>query len=508
MPSSIRLLGLPLAFVTAVLTASTALASPLLELVGETSASGGGLQARTVPGGSAAAYFNPALLTDTPEGASLGFMVLRQQINLALDGRPGTEFAVPEGIENARDGEGMRFDIYPAPTDLLQYGRQETALQPALTARPRQGAGSGHETLQYFTAGIVVKLFRDRVAFGFHGLIPVGEFTRMRAFFNDEREQFFSNSLHPELYADRLLAVSIALGLGVRLTDWLSLGAGATLALKANVGAGAYVLDAGNLANLLLNVDAPVEVGVSPHVGILCKPTDRFRLTATAHSPQQVELGAGFSFQLPNLIADQSTLRFVLDYMPWRFSLGASYDLIQTPSHVLSVAASGVLSRWSTYRDRHGDTPRAPYGWSDTLSPTLGVRDRLGRVSTALDLTYAPSPVPEQTGRTNYVDNHRVSGALSFEYGFEAWDTAVKVGAQIQAHILLGRYHQKLRTPTRPDGEVIAPELVKDELPDDALVGGQPVEGAQGLQTNNPGWPGFGSIGWVGATSLYMTVEL
>ncbi|HMJ14744.1 MAG TPA: hypothetical protein VK524_25205, partial [Polyangiaceae bacterium] len=63
-------------------------------------------------------------------------------------------------------------------------------------------------------------------------------------------------------------------------------------------------------------------------------------------------------------------------------------------------------------------------------------------------------------------------------------------------------------TPTSSDGQNLAPELVTDELPDDAQVGGDPVAGAQGLQTNNPGWPGFESEGWVVASSLYFRVSI
>ena len=36
---------------------------------------------------------------------------------------------------------------------------------------------------------------------------------------------------------------------------------------------------------------------------------------------------------------------------------------------------------------------------------------------------------------------------------------------------------------------------VLDEVPDDAVVGGMPLAGGAGLQTNNPGWPGFASRG-------------
>ena len=127
------LLSLPCTWLGA---ANTAQASPLLELIGDTG-SAGGLQARTVAGGSGAAYFNPALLTDSPAGPTLGFVLLRQDINISLDGRPGPQFGIPEGIENARNGENERLAIYPAPTNLLQFGQEETASQPAILERHR-----------------------------------------------------------------------------------------------------------------------------------------------------------------------------------------------------------------------------------------------------------------------------------------------------------------------------------------------------------------------------------
>jgi hypothetical protein len=116
--------------------------------------------------------------------------------------------------------------------------------------------------------------------------------------------------------------------------------------------------------------------------------------------------------------------------------------------------------------------------------------------------------VPAQTGRTNYVDNDRVSGSLGAEYRFSLWKTGMHVGAQGQVHRLLPRQQAKLPTPTRPDGKNLAPELVKDEVPDDTQISGEPLANAAGLQTNNPGWPGFASEGWIFGATIYLAVEL
>lgn len=91
-------------------------------------------------------------------------------------------------------------------------------------------------------------------------------------------------------------------------------------------------------------------------------------------------------------------------------------------------------------------------------------------------------------------------------YAFSALGTRFRIGTALQAHRLLPHHQTKLPTPTSPDGLDHTPALVADEVPDDSTLGGQALAGSQGLQTNNPGWPGFGSQGWVVGGSLYVAV--
>src|SRR5579862_5337426 len=156
----------------------------------------GGMNGRVIEGGAADAYFNPALLIDSTPGISLGVVVLSEQIGVTLAGRPGTQYAVPEGIENATHANGSQWASAPIPTNWLQNGRPATALNPALPARPRQGDGSGSGVFAYQMLGLVTKLFRDRLTLGAYALIPYSKFTGANAFYSDEREQYFTNSLH------------------------------------------------------------------------------------------------------------------------------------------------------------------------------------------------------------------------------------------------------------------------------------------------------------------------
>jgi hypothetical protein len=487
------------------LAASEAHASPPLELVGGMGGTGG-LDGRAVEGGASSSYFNPALLVDAPAGVSAGVLVLSEQIGITLAGRPGTQYAVPEGIENATHANGSPWASAPIPTNWLQYGRSATSLNAALPARPRQGDGSDTGLFAYQMVGLVAKLFHEKLTLGAYALIPYSKFTGADAFYSDEREQYFTNSLHPELYGDRLVATSVALAGGLALTDALSVGLGFSLNLTTQAFTPTYVANTGQLQNILVDSDVKVIASVAPHVGVSYKPAPRVRLTATAHAPEKLDIDTNFTFLLANGVQQAANVDFTHDYVPWQFGAGGSIDIVKTDTETLALAASAVLGLWSNYVDRHGESPTAAYGWYDTITPVVGARYQRGPVGLLLDAQYQPTPVPRQTGRTNYVDNDRVGVDGGIDYKFSLLDTTFHIGAQVQVQRLLPRYQTKLSTPASPDGLDHTPQLVVDEVPDDGVVNGQPIAGRQGLQTNNPGWPGFGSAGWLTGGGMYLSI--
>jgi len=484
----------------------TAYASPLFELLGG-SGGQGGLQARHAGPSAASAYFNPSLLTDAAAGLTFGVVLLNTEIGIQVDPR-SPEAKVPEGLVNAGHADGTRFTTYPIATDLLQNGRPETALTPGLRSRPRQHAGTGHATHTYESIGLVIKLFKQRLALGFHGLIPNNGFTAFSSIYADEREQYFTNSLHAELYGDRTKAMSLAFAAGVRITDSLTIGAGATIGLLALADAPVYVADAGRLQDIQLNTDVDAKISLIPHGGISWRPHESWHLTGTVHAPQKIEIEASFQFLLATGIEQGSSLRFTYDYQPWQVGGGLGYDVYQQRDLSVTATASLLYARWSRYIDRQAMRPAGTYAWQDTFAGAGGVRMQKAGLAVALDGQYKPTPVPQQTGRTNYVDNDRVGVALAIEQAFTLWETSFKVGVQVTSHRLLERHQTKIRPPTRPDGTSGSPELVLDEVPDDSVISDMPVAGREGLQTNNPGWPGFSSGGWVTAAGLTLSVAL
>jgi hypothetical protein len=167
-----------------------------------------------------------------------------------------------------------------------------------------------------------------------------------------------------------------------------------------------------------------------------------------------------------------------------------------------------VYGTWSNYVDRQGEAPLPAYVWRDTITGTVGTRFQLERVGTFVDLQYKPTPVPLQTGITNYVDNDRLGASVGADYAFKFLGTQLRIGAQMQSYLLLARHQSKLPTPTFSDGENRTPQVVRDEVPDDAQRVDDPVAGREGLQTNNPGWPGFSSSGWVLGGGVYLSVGM
>lgn len=474
---------------------TAAQASPIFELVGDVSGDGG-FNPRVTGASSASAYFNPALLSEAKQQVEVGFMVLSDQISLTLDWRPGG--AVPQliGDRNAfNPGTGEPISNDTIPTDWLENGckRDECADSP-MVARKRQEAGSSANTRAYSIIGVVAPIVKKRLVLGIHSVVPMGEFTNAHSFYNDEREQFFTNSLHPELYSDRLTAMSVAFGLGSELSDALSVGIGFTVNLINTANAGTYVRDAVDYETLRLSNEVAVNADMTPHFGVTLRPSENLSLSTTLHTEQRFEVRAQFAALLPVGNESETQRVSVHNFVPTQLAFGADLDFNPQAEAVFGLVSTVVYRDWSSYVDRQGEAPTVygeQFAWDDTISASAGLRYRSGASRALLDFTVVPSPVPEQVGRSNYVDNTRVGLALGAQWDMEFGELTVVPGFQLQAQQLLSRYNKK------------DDELIRDEVPDGSVdAQREPIPQAEGLQTNNPGWPGFSSEGWILAGAI------
>lgn len=480
--------------VCATLAARVARASPALDLIGAVGGNGGA-QAEVSGPSAASTYFNPAFLTEAEDNFTVGYVLYSEQMSVFLDGRNGGDVPLSVAGRNMVYPNGTPIPNDSVPTQWLEHGCPAgttvgTCPPPGFAARPRQGHPASGVTRSYVAVGLVRHLLNDRLSLGFYALLPLGSFIAARQFFPDEREALFTNSLYPELYGDRMQALSMVFGGGVKITRSLSLGVGLSVGVANAAQSADYVRDSSNYNLLLINNNVATSVTASPTFGARWQPVRWLQLGFAAHAPEKFAINTDISAALPDGATSATTRDAVFDYEPWRLSFGARVGVIEHKHQGLAVVASGDYGFWSTYTDRQGQSPSV-YGsdlaWSNTLGGALGVRFRQGNFRDFVDFVYQPSPVPEQIGRSNYVDNDRVGVRLGGNLKLALGPVKFTAGLQLFGDRLVARHNQKNNS------------RIVDELPDNAQFASthQPVPGAQGLQTNNPGWPGFGSKGWL-----------
>ncbi len=472
-------------------------ASPLFEIAGGDN--GGGSNARFTSPGVSSAYFNPAMLPHVRRSLSFGVLVIQDSVTLTLDGRNGGDVGLELLDSYNEDLTGFEYGTYP--TDWIENGCDPATggeCQRAVAARPRQADGTSGQVSPLVSVGLVQPVFGSYLVLGVHALIPAGSFTGGDQFFVDEREQFFSNSLHPELLGDRLSAPSVAVALATEPTEGFTLGVGLGIKMVTGAQADTFIIDGNEQAETLqLSTGIDVSIGVAPYMAARYEFGERAgSLSLTAHSPNRFDVEVGLLTQLADGDVQTATRGATLDYMPWQLGFGGEVTMPSRGDWHIALTAGVVYRTWSKYVDRQGDTPSGDYAWSDTVSPSLGARFEHDGTAFGVDANYASSPVPEQTGRTNYVDSDRFgfNGSISREVVLAGLD--LRVGLNGQLNRITQRHHTKAEVDTSAE---VDPNLVIDEFPDTAVDTRrqEPVDAAVGLQTNNPGWPGFGSEGWI-----------
>ncbi len=459
--------------VLVVLSSAVVEAAPVLEIMGAAN-SIQPFTARVVGTGAAVSYFNPALLPYQPNRFGLDFLAALGRLRIDYESRPpGSDIsaeiydALPVGGESA--GRSFR----PLPTDKLRSPR---------------GHHDPSQTDLYLAIGSTKPFLDGRLAFGLYALFPLQRFQAHRPFFNDEREQYFSNSLRFELFEDRLEIAGFVFGFGGRPLEWLSLGAGLTLWSSTVAHTELFVPDAGNQQKNEINSTTEITFSVVPHFGLSVSPWRGLRLTSTVHLAAQsgVDGRSDLQFWRYDYPEGESSLikdfEFAYGYLPLRVSAGVAWFEEQEEGPSWSAALSVLWAMWSDYRDRHkGKTdPR----WSDTVTIAASGEVSFREHRAGLSLSWVPTPVPESRGRRNYVDNDRVGVALGWESSFDLGRVAIGGGLNVQAQWLIPR--RVVKDPT----------LIPDEFPEsDHVLTGERIASSIGLQSNNPGYPGFRSSG-------------
>ncbi len=456
--------------------------SSVLELVGP-SDSVNSFTPRILSTGAEAAYFNPAYLVMLEDSFKVGFGMIIQSKQINHFARP-SGYDVPGEIYNADQSELTKGDRYvPIATEDLINER---------------GSAEYDSFDMVLTIGAVKNIWRNRLAAGAYAVLPTSGIQTQQPFFNDEREQYFSNSLHYELYGDRLKQFSMAFALGGRVSDFLSLGLGVAVTTYTVTRNRVFVPDGSNPSAQIINSEMKVGGSAAPYFSFIANPFMGLNLTGTFHFPTNtgvVELNNEMQVWNWDYEGDkkyiEASSKMTAGYQPIKFSGGIYYDF-EYRGYKLTPMGSFEWTRWSTYINRHGQKPLDK--WSDTFSGNWGFHLRHKDRKAAIDFTFVPSPVPKQDGRENYVDNDRFGFSVGYVEYFHFDQFSIGGGITSSIQFLLSRKEEKNLSRGEKEGGIV------DEFPDDAtnyfdLEGGFPE--AEGLQTNNPGFPGWKSKGFV-----------
>ncbi|HOW52850.1 MAG TPA: hypothetical protein PLV42_12500 [bacterium] len=488
---------------------TTLSASSLLELVGAPDSTNP-FNARTIPIGGEAAYFNPSLLVDQQDSAKAGFFMMVE--SLFIDHfKKDPRYNVTEEIYQA------------ASNEINNVGNDVPYRDQRFTPLPTKGLLSDRGTNDYDDIKMVIALgatktiIEEWLTLGLYMLLPATSVQTQTPYYNDEREQYFSNSLHFELLEDRSQQFNIAFGLGGKVNQYLHLGAGLSFTSYTLTETDVYVPDSSNPAFQILNTSIKVTGSLSPHFSFAAYPIEDLIITETVHLQSdngQIELQNktqvwGWDYgddpndpkkKVSHYLASSGSMTY--GYEPLRVGWGISYAFNLGHDYKLAPVIGGMWSHWATYENRHGEKPQDR--WSDTVTASAGLHLKHEERQVGFDFQFVQTPVPDQTGRETYIDNHRLIWAGGWTEYFEFEKVTIAGGVQAQLQWLLYRTTMKDLTRTESDGGVV------DEFPDDAINYSDPEQkpfaSAQGLQTNNPGFPGFRSGGFLIGTGLFMKI--
>ena len=447
---------------------------------------GNGFTARVLAQGTEATYFNPAFLPDIKTDLSFGTLVMGEWSHIQLLQRPaGVD--VPNSVYDA--------DLVRSPTGGSGFWPQPTS--QLLRARSNT---STREATAYLAMGLARPLLGKALVFGFYAIVPTSGFLHQDSFFSDEREQYFSNQLHAELLGDRLKVSSISAAVGGRIVPELSWGVGVDLGMATRTHMQVYIPDASDQRTLLMVPQIETSLAIAPYASLVMHPSKRWLVTSTVHLPKSWDTSGENRLRFWNYTYPSGQTAIVQSYdltqglEPLRVALGASTSGKRGKLE-WELGFQGVWTQWSHYRDRHNEQPVDP--WHNTINLGLGWIFKWSQQQLFAELGVAPSPVPDQVGRSNYVDNTRFGSSLGYEIPLRYREANYSLGLYLQSQFLIRRSVTKQSTAAHP---------VADELPDGAVdrMHALPLPGASGLQTNNPGYPGFSSSGTLLGAALVL----
>lgn len=401
----------------------------------------------------------------------------------------------PAGLSLSRDSIGLGLTGAFDRTAILLAPRPRGYDPPDYDLRlnPREDSGDQGQIFGVLLS-LNLRLFSDDFHAGFLAYFPSVGFAHADGYLPDEREQYMSNRLRFERLDERLRTEVIAFAGSYRLADWLSLGAGLNMLQGSRTETQVYTPNAAVPGQVYMATDLEQTTDLALIAGAMVQPWDFLRFGLAFHDELAFEVRGRSVVQIRGQENEDDypitqPIEQVQHASPPRFDFGVAYT---GAAWTAAVDASWEL--WSRYLGPDGQLA----GFEDGYSVRAGFEHAV-RKGTRFrgGLGWHPSPVPDQTGRTNYVDNHRIVAALGAGSEFEWWEQRFEVDLGLQMHALLERETTK-RIAAKAPGCATGTTRLCDEVADSDTD--TPVLSAaetRGLQTGNPGFPGFSAGGYL-----------
>ncbi|MEY3013716.1 MAG: hypothetical protein RIT45_2451 [Pseudomonadota bacterium] len=413
-----------------------------------------------------------------------------QAVDVALPGAASTTVAV--AWVSGLSGGGLTMQARPASADVPdavlttspEGGWPDAANKPVPTGqlpslRPT-GAPAADPAL---AIGATFRLHR-RLGVGVLAVLPQGAMVNGTLAYTDERGALFGQGPRWARFDGNDRAPAIAMTVGASPWDGFGFAFGAWMSQTTVAEADTYVSTLGSDDPVPIALQTRVETSLAWRMGVRLGGGARRWL-------------AGLSLQQARGLEIESRSRVTI-----RGFGDAGPELEQRDTGVVGWVPTRVdaFGRWRgegwrlaaglTWRDR-------PSGASALPEPRIAASVAMGAAWEAVaGAAWSFAWQPAQTGRSNWVDNDVVAGSLGVSWRTERSFGTLRIAAGTRLDWLVARTHDK-DASTIPD-EV--PPLVEPAT-------GAPVAGAEGLQTNNPGYPGYRSEGWIVSTSLTVTLQ-
>ena len=420
-----------------------------------------------------AVYYNPAQLTEAKAGFAFGVVHSFDFINISLmDRKPGVDISDKiydsEPMENPAKG----YSFYPIPTSKLPKKRRDI---------------NDLDNNYGFFIGYVQNFGLKNFSMGFGFYLPADYIQQNKFHYIDEREQFFSNNLDYGLLFNSAKNLNGYFGFAYKPLKSIRLGFSVDFYQSAYTTAHVYIPDALHTENFFITLDTDVESKFSYIAALSIDLTAYLRFSTVYHNEKNNSIDnknftSFWNYQIEEgkdyLIQDMS---FNAQYIPASFTSSFSYY-----NHSLSMSFDLAYYLWENYITFHKEQPNVKF--SNTLSFKTALKWKYNGKNTILaGIGYEPDPVPLQTGRSNFVYNTRIVSGLGLSIPLKF----------LNKNLDLNLYSQVQFLPLKKN--IKDPDAILDEFPDSRNKKTEIyVEESKGLQTNNPGYPGFSSEGFIG----------